>query len=112
MSNQETKNVLLGLDLKELTSLAENAGQAPFRARQLADAIYRQRVTSIDRVSTLSQQFRGELARAFSLGLPQIDKEFVSIDGTIRYLIGFEDGQSVETVWMPEGDGGEAGDGS
>jgi 23S rRNA (adenine2503-C2)-methyltransferase len=27
-------------------------------------------------------------------------------------LIGFGDGQSVETVWMPEGDGGEAGDGS
>ncbi len=112
MSNQETKNVLLGLDLKELTSLAENAGQAPFRARQLADAIYRQRVTSIDGISTLSQQFRGELAQDFSLGLPQIEKEFVSIDGTIRYLIGFQDGQSVETVWMPEGDGGEAGDGS
>ncbi|MGB6027879.1 MAG: 23S rRNA (adenine(2503)-C(2))-methyltransferase RlmN, partial [Candidatus Sulfotelmatobacter sp.] len=32
--------------------------------------------------------------------------------GTVRYLIGFADGQSVETVWMPEGDGGEAGDGS
>ncbi len=30
----------------------------------------------------------------------------------MRYLIGFADGQSVETVWMPEGDGGEAGDGS
>jgi len=30
----------------------------------------------------------------------------------VRYLITFADGQSVETVWMPEGDGGEAGDGS
>ncbi len=27
-------------------------------------------------------------------------------------LLAFADGQSVETVWMPEGDGGEAGDGS
>jgi 23S rRNA (adenine2503-C2)-methyltransferase len=27
-------------------------------------------------------------------------------------LIGFSDGQSVETVWMPEGDGGETGDGT
>jgi 23S rRNA (adenine2503-C2)-methyltransferase len=45
-------------------------------------------------------------------GLPQIEKRFVSQDGTVRYLIGFADGQSVETVWMPEGDGGEAGDGS
>jgi 23S rRNA (adenine2503-C2)-methyltransferase len=46
------------------------------------------------------------------VGAPQIEKKFVSVDGTVRYLIGFADGQSVETVWMPEGDGGEAGDGS
>ena len=46
------------------------------------------------------------------LGRPRIEKKFVSQDGTVRYLIGFADGQSVETVWMPEGDGGEAGDGS
>jgi 23S rRNA (adenine2503-C2)-methyltransferase len=30
----------------------------------------------------------------------------------VRYLIALADGQTVETVWMPEGDGGEAGDGS
>jgi 23S rRNA (adenine2503-C2)-methyltransferase len=47
-----------------------------------------------------------------SLGVPTIERKFVSSDGTIRYLIGFGDGQSVETVWMPEGDDGEAGDGS
>jgi 23S rRNA (adenine2503-C2)-methyltransferase len=36
----------------------------------------------------------------------------VSQDGTVRYLVALADGQTVETVWMPEGDGGEAGDGS
>jgi 23S rRNA (adenine2503-C2)-methyltransferase len=30
----------------------------------------------------------------------------------VRYLIACPDGQTVETVWMPEGDGGETGDGS
>jgi 23S rRNA (adenine2503-C2)-methyltransferase len=52
----------------------------------------------------------GELG--FAVGGPQVEKKFVSGDGTVRYLLGFADGQSVETVWMPEGDGGEAGDGS
>ena len=47
-----------------------------------------------------------------AIGLPQIERKFVSADGTIRYLLAFSDGQSVETVWMPDGDGGEAGDGS
>jgi 23S rRNA (adenine2503-C2)-methyltransferase len=48
----------------------------------------------------------------YSVGLPAIEKRFVSQDGTVRYLMAFVDGQSVETVWMPEGDGGEAGDGT
>src|SRR4029077_59134 len=57
--------------------------------------------------------FRRSLAdRGFSVGLPGIEKKFVSSDGTVRYLVAYADGQSVETVWMPEGDGGEAGDGS
>ncbi len=51
-------------------------------------------------------------ASGYVVGLPRIEKKFVSSDGTIRYLLAFLDGQSVETVWMPEGDGGEAGDGS
>ncbi len=57
--------------------------------------------------------FRQQLSEAgCSIGLPAIEKKFVSPDGTVRYLLAFSDGQSVETVWMPDGDGGEAGDGS
>jgi 23S rRNA (adenine2503-C2)-methyltransferase len=70
-------------------------------------------VDSLDEISTLSQQLRARLAqKGVSIGLPRIEQRFVSQDGTVRYLIAFADGQSVETVWMPEGDGGEAGDGS
>jgi len=61
----------------------------------------------------LSLDFRRKLQdEGFTVGLPRIEKKFVSVDGTVRYLLAFADGQSVETVWMPEGDGGEAGDGS
>ena len=57
--------------------------------------------------------FRQRLSESgYSVALPRIEKKFVSSDGTVRYLLEFSDGQSVETVWMPEGDGGEAGDGS
>jgi 23S rRNA (adenine2503-C2)-methyltransferase len=104
---------LLGLDRDELLSLASEAGEAGYRAKQLLEAVYRQRVESIDEISTLSQKLRGWLAeKGVSVGLPRIEQRFVSQDGTVRYLIAFADGQSVETVWMPEGDGGEAGDGS
>jgi 23S rRNA (adenine2503-C2)-methyltransferase len=77
------------------------------------EALYRQRLASADQISTLPQEFRQSLTqRGLSLGIPTIEKKFLSTDGTIRYLIGFADGQSVEAVWMPRGDDGEAGDGS
>jgi 23S rRNA (adenine2503-C2)-methyltransferase len=61
----------------------------------------------------LPKEFRATLIQeGVSLGLPEIQKKFVSSDGTVRYLIELADHETVETVWMPEGDGGEAGDGS
>jgi len=104
---------LLGLDRAELASLVDGLGEPAYRAKQLAEAVYRKRVESVEEVSTLSRELRGKLAeKGISVCLPRIEKRFVSQDGTVRYLIAFADGQSVETVWMPEGDGGEAGDGS
>src|SRR5271157_6026379 len=104
---------LLGLSLQQLTEVAEGLGQAPYRVRQLLDGLYRQRWSGLEQFTTLPLVFRRQLIEAgYEVGLPQIEKKFVSADGTIRYLLAFSDGQSVETVWMPEGDGGEAGDGS
>jgi len=101
------------MDRQELVSLLERAGEPPYRADQILKAVYQQRIDSIAAISTLPQQLRAKfLEDQLSIGLPKIENRFVSADGTIRYLIGFQDGQSVETVWMPEGDGGEAGDGT
>ncbi len=106
-------DALLGLTLEELTTLAEEFGQPRYRGHQLFDAIYRRRVESASQISTLPTDFRHTLEKTgIHLGLPAIEKKFASSDGTVRYLLAFADGQSVETVWMPEGDGGEAGDGS
>lgn len=91
----------------------QDFGQPGFRGRQIFDAVYRRRLTSVDQILTLPQTLRERLkSSGFEIGVPKIEKRFQSIDGTVRYLISFSDGQSVETVWMPEGDGGEAGDGT
>src|SRR5271154_136553 len=104
---------LLGLDRAELSALVERVGEPGYRAQQLLEAVYRQRVESVEEISTLSQQLRLKLVQGgISVGMPRIEQRFVSVDGTVRYLIAFADGQSVETVWMPEGDGGESEDGA
>jgi len=107
------ENGLFGLDLQELAAIVQEAGEPSYRARQIFDALYAQRVESAEQISTLPKEFRRTLEeRGLTVGLPRIERKFVSRDGTIRYLMALADGQSVETVWMPEGDGGEAGDGS
>jgi 23S rRNA (adenine2503-C2)-methyltransferase len=104
---------LLGLSLQELTDLATESGQPRYRGQQLFDALYRQKIERLDQASTLPLEYRARLAeQGWSVGLPRVGRKFVSQDGTVRYLIELSDGETVETVWMPEGDGGESGDGS
>ena len=110
---KQAKFELLGADSKELSELVEDLGEPAYRAKQLFEALYRQRVTSLDDISTLPKEMRQQMMDAgHGISFPAIEKRFVSIDGTVRYLFKFSDGESVEAVWMPEGDGGEAGDGS
>jgi 23S rRNA (adenine2503-C2)-methyltransferase len=112
MTTKSQRN-LLGLDLQELTRLVDESAQPAYRARQLFHALYADRASSIERISTLPKEFRFWITEHdFVLAVPEIDKKFDSTDGTVRYLMRLIDGNTVETVWMPEGDEGEAGDGS
>jgi 23S rRNA (adenine2503-C2)-methyltransferase len=84
-------------------------GQPAYRAGQLLQAMFRQRTGSLEQVLTLPQALRQEMAQAgWAIERPRIVETFCSIDGTERYLVAGEDSQTVETVWMPGGDGGEA----
>ena len=104
---------LFGLKNEQLTEALAEFSAPAYRARQLAHGLYRDWAASLDDITTLPKSFREQLAQAgYSIGLPEIVETFKSIDGTERYLIATGDGQTVETVWMPEGDDGEEGDGS
>jgi 23S rRNA (adenine2503-C2)-methyltransferase len=104
---------LFGLSLIDLTAIMQRQGQRPYRAAQLHHALYRQRITTLDQATTLPLPLRDSLvAEGYTIGLPEIVQTARSVDGTERYLIRMADGETVETVWMPDGDGGERGDGS
>jgi len=108
-----TRNSLLGLTLQELTNLVLESNQPAYRAQQLFDALYRQRAEGLDQISTLPREYRARLGeQGWGVGMPRIAQKFESRDGTMRYLVEMADGETVETVWMPEGDDGESGDGS
>ena len=105
---------LFGKSHEELTAAMTQLGEPAFRGNQLADGIYRQRVAEIREITTLSMALRDRMATAgWTVGRPRIAQVFRSVDGTERYLVEGQTGaDTVETVWMPEGDEGETGDGS
>ena len=114
-----TRKPLFGMDRAALAGWMAEMGEPAWRGRQLAQAIYAQRITSLDAVTTLPLTLRRRLTgEGWEVGRPEIVQVFRSVDGTERYLV---QGQAappggspdtVETVWMPEGDEGETGDGS
>ena len=104
---------LFSLSLQQLEKLTETLGLERYRSRQLWHALYQQRVSSLEEMTALPRSMRELLGRSgFQVGMPRIAQAFVSTDGTERYLVACADGETVETVWMPNGDDGELGDGS
>src|SRR5271155_5776333 len=94
---------LVGMELSELRQVLP-ADQPAYRAAQIYRAIYRQKVGDLVQISTLPAGIRSELSLQAELGLPVLDRRYESTDGTRRYLLRLQDGRTVETVLMPEGD--------
>jgi len=93
---------LVGLAPADLVGIVTARGEAAFRARQLYQSIYRGRATRLDQIRGLPAALRRALQPEFEIGLPAIDREFRSADGTRRYLLRLADGKTIETVVMPE----------
>lgn len=110
-----SRKPLFGLNAEALAAFLAEMGEPKWRRQQIEEAIYQHRVIEISEITTLSKSLRQKLTtEGWEVGRPKIAQTFTSADGTERYLIEGQapDGQTVETVWMPEGDGGEAGDGT
>ena len=105
--------LFFGLETAALSEQMVRAGEPAWRGHQLAEAIYRQRVTDLEGITTLPKPLRQRLTKeGWQVGRPRISQVFTSVDGTERYLVQGQgiDALTVETVWMPEGDDGEQGD--
>lgn len=92
---------IVGLELPDIQA-ALGSTHPPFRARQVYEAVYRQRVGDLSEATALPLNLRKDLASRLSVGLPEKVSEYRSSDGTRRYLLGLEDRRTVETVLMPE----------
>ena len=95
------------IDLKTLSKPAlldwlAAHNEKPYRADQILKWIYLRLADDFDAMTDLSKTFRSLLADHFVIRRLPVERMLTSTDGTCKYLFGLEDGNTVETVLIPE----------
>ena len=109
--DKENKEVsLVGLTKKEIKDSLRKLDipdqQLNMRVNQIWGWVYNKGINSIDEMTTLSLDLREELKKYHNLERPQISDEQISKDGTKKWLLKFNDGSEVETVFIPDDERG------
>jgi 23S rRNA (adenine2503-C2)-methyltransferase len=89
------------LTLEELTANFAAHGEPAYRAKQVADWLYRKRVTSFEGMSNLPTETRNRLSEEFKLVRPEVVRVLGSKDTTRKFLFRLVDGSLIESVLIP-----------
>ncbi|KAJ3351213.1 hypothetical protein HDU91_006156, partial [Kappamyces sp. JEL0680] len=74
----------------------------PYGFQQFWDHVYVNGTTAVQEMFNLPKSDREKLLEHVEIGLPTVEKELVSQDGTTKWLLGFDAKSKVETVFIPE----------
>lgn len=98
----QKRQPILGLDAEQLKSWLDVQGQPAYRANQLFQWIHRLGELDFQAMNNLSKPLRQLLQDHASLQLPEIIYEREAADGTCKWLLRLDDGNAIETVFIPE----------
>ena len=105
MTVSERKN-LIGMTRIELQSFFVSLGVREFHARQVLQWIYQRGITDFSQMTDLSKALRDQLQQLAQITVPETVTVQQSSDSTRKWLLRFEDGNCIETVFIPEDDRG------
>ncbi len=92
---------LIGLNTDELRALLKQEGEPGYRAKQLAEWLYRRGAHTFDEMTNLPETLRAHLQERYRVGRGGFVTSRLSRDGTIKLLLEMCDGARVETVGLP-----------
>ena len=96
------ENLIYNFNLEELSIFIEKAGFEKFRAGQVFEHLYKQRVRDFDEMLNLPANLREALKQEFIISPVKSAIVRKSEDGTQKFLFDFHDGKSVESVLIPD----------
>ena len=92
------KKILADLNIAEVAELVKEKGWPSFRAKQISEFL--QAGAPISEMSSLPAAIREGLLADFEDTAISVEKKFVSVDGTVKYLYRLADGNIIEGVLM------------
>lgn len=95
---------LKSLSRDEISRFMEEQGLPKYRTDQLLNWIYARYATSLERISEFSKDLRNSLGEIAFIGNLEIANRERSSDGAEKFLFGLEDGQTIESVLIPDKD--------
>ena len=98
------KTNILGLERSALEDFFAEIGEKPFRASQVLKWIHQFGVTDFEAMTNLSKALRAKLAEVAEVRAPEVVEEQVSADGSRKWLLRLDDGNCIETVYIPDGE--------
>jgi 23S rRNA (adenine2503-C2)-methyltransferase len=102
----ESKVNLLGLNRKQLEAFFADIGEKAFRATQVVKWLHQFGVADFEAMTNLSKALREKLAQVAEVRPPDVIMDQLSEDGTRKWLFRLDDGNAIETVFIPEKDRG------
>ncbi len=88
-------------NIEELQNWLSGFGYEKYRAVQIMNAIYTNKINDFNNISTIPIKLRDALQYSFSNYSLEISKIKKSSDGSVKFLFKLTDGKKIEAVYMP-----------
>ena len=98
------KEKLYGKTINELIAVTKRVGLPGYAAKQLADWLYKKKISALDEMTNVPKKMRETLDNEYEIGLTPPVNEAVSTDGTKKYLFRVHNNKFIETAYIPEED--------
>jgi len=104
MRSETERTNILNVSREQLGAWLAERGIAAYRAGQLLKWIFRRQQDRFADMSDISKDLRSLLSQHFRIPRLEVRAIQTAADGTRKYLFGLEDGESIESVLIPERD--------
>lgn len=92
---------LLNLNRADMETFFAEIGEKAFRATQVVKWLHQYGVDNFDAMTNLSKALRDKLNEVAEIRAPEVVVDQASADGTHKWLLRMDSGNSVETVFIP-----------